>query len=96
MEKIKALVEVNDYKFESTGILTKGVMHLEDKDTDFYFDINNMILTRKNKELELVIDYKKELFISRIPELRQEINSKIQVLVLTNINKTINIIYQIE
>lgn len=96
MEKIKVKIEVNDYKIENNGIIENDVLKTKDGKTEVEFDIKRLILSRKNSEIYIFIDFKNEKMIYQIPETNQKFYNNFTILSLTNDDKKVKIIYQME
>lgn len=96
MEKVKVKIKVNNYKIENIGILDKEVLKTKDQETEVEFDMEKLILTRKNKDIFITIDFKNSTMNYIIPETNQKFSNKLVILSLTNTHKKYNIMYQME
>lgn len=96
MEKIKVKLEINGYTIKDIGILDNSIIFIKEKDISLTYDIKNNILTRENKEMKQTINYKEECFKYLLKDIKKEFSQKFKVLSLTNKDKKVNIIYQIE
>lgn len=96
MKKVKVKIKVNDYKIENNGIIENDVLKTKDGTTQVEFDFKNLILSRKNSEIYILIDFKKGEIFYRIPETNKKFYNNFTILSLTNDDKKVKIIYQME
>lgn len=96
MERVEAEIKVNDYIIKSEGIIENNTLKVKDNETLFAFDLKNLILIRENKEIKIIIDFKKEIVTYKVLDTKKEFYNKFTCLSLTNKDKEYNIIYQME
>lgn len=96
MEKVKAEIIVNDYIIKNEGIIDNNLLKVNDNETIFTFDLEKLVLKRENKDIKILIDFKNEKLIYKIPETNKEFHNNFTCLALTNKDKEYNIIYQME
>lgn len=96
MEKIKVKIKVNDYKIENNGIIENDVLKTKDGKTEVEFDLKKLILLRKNNEIYMLMDFKNGEIIYQIPETSKKFYNNFTILSLTNDDKKVKIIYQME
>lgn len=96
MKEVNVEIIVNDYKMNSKGIIEKGILIVKENDAEILFDLENLILTRINSDIKIVIDFKNNTMNYKIPESDKDFSNNLITLLLTNKDKEYNIIYQIE
>ncbi|MGM9879112.1 MAG: hypothetical protein ACI31R_03725 [Bacilli bacterium] len=98
-EKIKVYIEVNEYKINNTGIKASEIIYCldnNDNKTKVFFDLKNNILTRKNEEIEINIDFSKKQITYHLKDENKTAISPIKVNKLTKEESKIKGTYQIE
>lgn len=96
MQKVNIIIKINDYIIKNQGIIDKEILKVKDKDEKIEFDIKKLVLTKENKELRITMDFNKETVIYDLIKEKGNFNNKLTILSLTNSDKQVIIIYQIE
>ena len=95
MKKAKIKIEINDYTIEGIGSIYNDILHLK-KEEDIEFDLKNLLLIKKNKELILTMKFlSKEVIYELVEENKKFINN-FTIFSLTNDDKQVIIRYRIE
>lgn len=95
MKKTKIKIQINDYTIEGIGTINNDILNLKGEE-DIKYDINNMILTKKNKELIITMYFKKNQIFYELIEENQKFSNNFTILSLTNSNKQVMISYRVE
>lgn len=96
MTKVKANITINDYNISKKGILTNDILIVKENDTNLAFNYKNLVLTRRNCDYIITLDFKNKKIIYEIPEISQKFYHNFTILSLTNKAKQVMINYQIE
>ena len=96
MQRAKINIKINDYIIKETGIIDNDILKLKDKEDSISFDLKNLVLTKENKELKIVMDFKNKQVIYHLIKENQKFTNNFTVFSLTNRDKQVIINYQIE
>ena len=96
MTKVKTNITINDYNISKKGILTNDILIVKDNETTLMFNYKNLILTRKNNNYIITMDFKNKKITYEILEIPTKFYNNFTILSLTNKDKQVMINYQIE
>lgn len=95
-KKVKVKITINDYIIENIGILVNDTLKVKDNNTNILFNYENLTLTRKDKEKEIVLDFKNKQLTYSLKDIPNKFYNNFTLLSLTNNDKQYIINYQIE
>lgn len=96
MQKAHIIIKINDYVIQKQGTIDNGVLKVKDNDDNIIFDIKNQVFTKENKDLKITIDFTNNKVLYELIKENAKFSNNFDILSLTNHDKQVIIIYQIE
>lgn len=98
MAKVNVKININEYKIEKIGIINNDILSCFDNDllkTKISFNFKDIVLTRENKDILIIIDFKKSIIKYTLKEQNKTFLNKFTILKLIIKTKEAIINYQI-
>ena len=96
MQKARIIIKINDHIIEGIGELNNNILALEKDDELIKFDLKKEQLTKKNKDLNIELDFINKIVTYELIEEKQKFSNNLVIFSLTNEDKQVMINYQIE
>lgn len=96
MKEVNVTISINDEIIKEKGILENNIIRVNSNDEKIDFDLKNIVLTKQNKELKIVMDFKNNKAIYELVKENYKFSNNFDILSLTNEDKEYIINYQIE
>ena len=95
-KKARIIIKINDHIIEGIGELNNNILALEKDDELIKFDLKKEQLTKKNKDLNIELDFINKIVTYELIEEKQKFSNNLVIFSLTNEDKQVMINYQIE
>lgn len=96
MQKARIKIKINDHIIEGIGHLNKEKLYLKTDEEEMEFDLEKLILIKKNKELIINMNFINKVVTYTLVEEKNSFTNNLIIFSLTNHDKQVMINYQIE